>query len=448
MASIFSGEGTFRHGVHPPERKGLAADAAIEVLPTPAQVNIPLLQHVGATCESKVKSKQEVTLGEVIGESGAFISAPIHASINGTCGMGSVATLPNGRHVPAVPIKASENQPSADELLRDVLGGEWPTCGLEQYAPEKIVEAARTGGLVGQGGAAFPTYVKLKHNPEKPIDTILLNGCECEPYLTADYRMMVETPAPIITGALLAARACSAKRVLVAVEDNKPLAVDTLKQAAKGTDVRVVVLKTKYPQGGEKQTILATLGRIVPTGALPLDVGVVVINVGTAAALARAVLRGKPLTHRVICVTGDGVVKPKNLLAPIGASYKNLIDYCGGLKPNASRVIAGGPMMGFTLGNLETPVTKGTSGVTVLTDEDTRRPHETNCVRCGRCVDVCPMNLVPTRLALASRGKDWDLAKKYHITSCVECGCCAYVCPASLPLVQLIRMGKAQMPKE
>ncbi|MBN1556376.1 MAG: electron transport complex subunit RsxC [Phycisphaerae bacterium] len=447
-ATTFSGEGTFPHGVHPPERKGLAADAAIEVLPTPAQVNIPLLQHVGATCVSIVKPKQELTLGERIADSEAFISAPIHAGINGTAGMQSVATLPNGRHVPAVPIKAAEEQPTAEEIFKDVLGGDWPTRGLEQYAPEKIVEAAKTAGLVGQGGAAFPTHVKLKYNPEKPIDTILLNGCECEPYLTADYRMMVETPAPIITGALLAARACSAKRVLIAVEDNKPLAVDTLQQAAKGTDVRVVVLKTKYPQGGEKQTIFAALGRIVPQGGLPLDVGVVVINVGTAAALARAVLRGKPLTHRVICVTGAGIVKPKNLLAPIGASYRDLIDYCGGLKPTATRVIAGGPMMGFTLGNLDTPVTKGTSGVTVLTEEDTRRPAETNCVRCGRCVDACPMHLVPTRIALASRGKDWDLAKKYHITSCVECGCCAYVCPASLPLVQLIRMGKAQMPRE
>jgi electron transport complex protein RnfC len=447
-ATTVSGEGTFRHGVHPPERKGLAADAAIEMLPTPAQVNIPLLQHVGATCESKVKSKQELTIGEVIGDSEAFISAPVHASINGTAGMQSVATLPNGRHVPSIPIKAGEEQPSAGEILKDVLGGEWPTCGLEQYAPEQIVQAARDAGLVGQGGAAFPTYVKLKHNPEKPIDTILLNGCECEPYLTADYRMMVETPAPIVTGALLAARACSAKRICIAVEDNKPLAIDTLQQAARNTDVQVVSLKTKYPQGGEKQTILAAMGRTVPTGGLPLDVGVVMINVGTAAALARAVLRGKALTHRVISVTGEGIAKPKNILAPIGASYRNLIDFCGGLKPDAARVIAGGPMMGFTLGNLDTPVTKGTSGVTVLTDKETQRPAETNCVRCGRCVDVCPMNLVPTRLALASRGKDWDLVKKYHITSCVECGCCAYVCPASLPLVQLIRMGKAQMPKE
>lgn len=448
MATTFSGEGTFRHGVHPPERKGLAADAAIEVLPTPEQVNIPLLQHVGATCESIVKSKQDVTLGEVIADSKAFISAPIHASINGTAGMQSVATLPNGRHVPALPIKASENQPSANELFKDIFGGEWPTCGLEQYVPEKIVEAARTAGLVGQGGAAFPTHVKLKYNPEKLIDTILLNGCECEPYLTSDYRMMVEAPAPIITGALLAGRACGAKRILVAVEDNKPLAIDTLKQAAKGTDVQVVVLKTKYPQGGEKQTILAALGRTVPAGGLPLDVGVVVINVGTAAALARAVLRGKPLTHRVVSVTGEGIVRPRNILAPIGASYKDLIDYCGGLKPNAARVIAGGPMMGFALGNLDTPVTKGTSGVTVLTEEYTRRIRETNCVRCGRCVDVCPTNLVPTKLAIASRGKDWDLVKRYHIASCVECGCCAYVCPAGLPLVQLIRMGKAQMPKD
>jgi electron transport complex protein RnfC len=200
--------------------------------------------------------------------------------------------------------------------------------------------------------------------------------------------------------------------------------------------------------GGEKQTVKAVLGRTIPTGGLPLDVGVVVMNVGTAAAVARAVLRGKPLTHRVVSVTGAGIMQPKNLLVPVGVPYRKLIDCCGGLRPEAERVLAGGPMMGFTLGNLDTPVTKGTSGVVVLTEKDLQEAEETACVRCGHCVDVCPLNLVPTKLALAARHKDWELARRYHIMACMECGCCAYSCPASIPLVQLIRMGKAQMPRE
>ena len=275
-----------------------------------------------------------------------------------------------------------------------------------------------------------------------------MNGCECEPYLTADYRLMVEFPAPILTGALLAARACGASDVVIAIEDNKPLAIDILRRAAKGTGIRIVELATKYPQGSEKQTILATLGRTVPGGGLPLDVGAVVINVGTVATLARAVLRGKPLTHRIVTVSGKGIKRPRNLLVPVGTRYAELIDYCGGLTDDAARILAGGRMMGFPLGDLEWPVTKGTSGSTALREEDVLRTRETNCVRCGRCVDVCPMNLVPSRLALASRNEDWDLVRKYHISSCVECGCCAYRCPAGIPLVQLIRMGKAQMAKK
>jgi electron transport complex protein RnfC len=448
-ASGPTGKGTFPGGVHPPERKGLAADAAIEVLPAPAQVKIPLLQNAGAICQPLTKPRQEVVLGEILGDADAFVSSPVHASISGTTQMPCAVTLPNGRHMQAIPIKAAETQPIAgDDLYRDFFGGDWPCSGLEQHAPEGIVQSVRDAGIVGQGGAAFPTHVKLKRNESKPINTLLVNGCECEPYLTADYRIMVEAPAPILTGALLAARACGARRVVVAVEDNKPLAVDTLRKAAKGCDVEIIQLATKYPQGGEKQTIKAALGRTVPGGGLPLDVGVVVINVGTAAAVARAVLKGKSLTHRVVSVTGDGIHTPKNLLVPIGTAYGELIDACGGMNDAATRVVAGGPMMGFALAELDMPVTKGTSGVLVLTEADVRHSRETHCIRCGRCVDVCPMNLVPSRLALASRNQNWELVRKYHITSCMECGCCAYVCPAGIPLVQLMRMGKAQMPRE
>jgi len=446
--SDIPGKGSFPRGVHPPEGKLFAENSAVEIPPQPAKVAIPLLQHTGAPAESLVKIRQEVTLGEPIGKAGGFISAGVHATITGKVGKQGVCTLPNGRHVSMIPITAEGDQLEGQALWDDCFGGYWPTEGLEQYSHEQISQAVGDAGIVGLGGAAFPSHVKFARNEAKPIDTILINGCECEPYLTADYRLMLEAPQPIITGALLAARAAGAKNVIIAIEDNKPQAVETMAQAAGSSGVKIAELHTKYPMGGEKQTILATLGRIVPTGGLPLDVGVVVVNVGTAAAIARAVLRGKPLTHRIVTVSGAGIANPKNLLVPIGAGYAELIDYCGGLRDNAVRVVAGGPMMGFTLGNLDTPVTKGSSGLTVLTASDIKQAEETNCVRCGRCVDVCPLNLVPTKLALASKHEDWDLARRHHLTACMECGCCAYACPASLPLVQLMRVAKAKMPRD
>jgi electron transport complex protein RnfC len=434
--------------VHPPDNKHFAAEAKIEVLPTPATVTIPLLQHTGAPCKNLTKPRQQVAWGEKIGESEAFVSAPVHASVAGTTKMATSTTLPNGRHVQAVPIQAGDEQPDVEQIRAEIFGGDWPKGGMDSFQPAQIADAARDAGLVGLGGAAFPTSVKLTTNPAKPIDTILVNGCECEPFLTADYRVMLEHPEPIVTGALLAARATGASQIVIAVEDNKPDAIESLGDAAGGTDVTVAALATQYPMGGEKQTIRACLAREVPTGGLPLDVGVVVINVGTAAALARAVLRGKPLTHRVITVSGAGAAGGKNILAPIGVTYGELIEFAGGLTSRAARVLAGGPMMGFALGELDAVVTKGTSGVTVLSEQDVARAEETRCVRCGRCVDVCPLGLVPSKIALAARQKQWDLARKYHMNACMECGCCAYVCPAAIPLVQLMRMGKAQMPRE
>jgi len=296
--------------------------------------------------------------------------------------------------------------------------------------------------LVGLGGAAFPTHVKLTRNAQKPIETLLINGCECEPYLTADYALMVRAAGAVVTGSLLGQRATGASEVVVCIEDNKPKAMEAIGRAAKGTGVRVQALKTKYPQGGERQLTVAVLGKEVPTGGLPLDIGAVVLNVGTAAALARAVVRGRPLTHRVVTVSGRGIREPRNVLAPIGASYRELVEFCGGMTEDAARVVAGGPMMGFTIGSLDVPVTKGTSGLTVLTREEVRRSEETACLRCGRCVDVCPLNLVATKIALAAKTENVEVAERYHISACVECGCCAYVCPASIPLVQLIRLGK------
>jgi len=442
------GAGTFPHGVHPAEHKELSQDSPLAVLPTPKQVTIPLVQHLGAPAEALVKTRQDVQMGEMIAKPAGFISAAVHASISGKVGLGCAVTLPNGRRVQAVPIVAAETQPLAGaDLLDDVFGGHWPT-DVSRFEPRKITDATSEAGVVGLGGAAFPSHVKLLRNEKKPIDTLLLNGCECEPYLTADYRLMLEFPDSVICGGLLAARANGAERIIAVVEDNKPRAIDAMRKAAANTGIEVTVVPTKYPQGGERQAIYAITGRAVPTGGLPLDVGVMVVNVATAAAIARAVVRGKALTHRIVTVTGAGVVRPANVLAPIGASYRELIDFCGGLRPEASRVIAGGPMMGFALGDLDTPVTKGTSGITVLTARDVAKAEETNCLRCGKCVDTCPLNLVPSKLAVAARSQDWDLARKYHMPACIECGCCAFTCPAAIPLVQLIRMGKTKLPMQ
>ncbi|NKB72455.1 MAG: electron transport complex subunit RsxC [Candidatus Latescibacteria bacterium] len=434
---------TFARGIHPPQGKALSQDAPIEVVPTPKQVQIPLLQHAGAVCAMAVKNRQEVVLGDVVGQADAWISAPVHASIAGKVAKDTVATLPNGRHVATIPIRAGKEQMEGMDLRAAILGGSWPTAGLEQYAPDDIVAAVRQAGLVGMGGAAFPTHVKLQPAPKLPIETLLVNGCECEPYLNADYRLMVEAPEAVVSGALLAGRAAAAEKIVVAIEDNKPEAIAALRRAAAGTGIDVAVVETKYPMGGERQLIPAVVGRLVPTGGLPLDVGVVVINVATA--VAGAVLRGRALTHRVVTVSGAGVAQPKNLLAPVGISYGELIEFCGGLLPCAARVVSGGPMMGFAVGDLGTPITKGTSGVTVLSHAEIDRGREAACVRCGLCVDVCPLNLVPTKIAHAARAGQWDTARRYHAPVCMECGCCAYICPAQIPLVQLIRAAKASL---
>jgi electron transport complex protein RnfC len=441
-------KGTFSRGVHPPEEKYYSENKPIEILPTPDEIFVPLIQHIGAPCKVTVQPKQDVKIGDILGEAGGFVSAPIHSSINGKVVKSINRTLPNGRHIACVQIKADGPQLEGKALWEDVFGGEWQKSDLEKYAPEEIQKAVSAAGIVGMGGAGFPTHVKFARNPQKPIDTLIINGCECEPYLTADYHLMLEAPQPIVTGALLAAHAIGAKEIVIGIEDNKPEAIKVMKKACEGANINVMTLKTKYPQGGERSLLPAVTGRVIPTGGLPLDVGVVVVNVGTASAIARAVLRGKPLTHRVMTVTGGGVVNPKNLLVPVGVSYGFVLNYCGGMKKNASRAISGGPMMGMTIGDLNTPITKGASGFTILTEEEVKKSEETTCVRCGRCVDVCPLNLVPTKMAMASKHQAWHVAKMYHLMACVECGCCAFTCPASIPLVQLIRMGKAMLPKE
>lgn len=441
----YEGSGTFAHGIHPPDRKEISKAATIRVLPTPDQVRLSLHQNIGGPSEPLVKPRQQVAWGEMIGKGKSFVSTTLHASIPGIVQRSTRVTLANGRHMDTLPIKGDGEMPTEQDLWDDIFGGEWPTDGIEAFDRAQISRDISEAGLVGLGGAAFPTHVKIMPNDKKPIHTLIVNGCECEPYLTSDYRLMVEAPAPIIAGTLLAARSVGAKRIAIGVEDNKPEAVEALRRAATGTAIQIVVVKTKYPQGSEKHLIQAVVNRQVPLGGLPSDVGVAISNVGTAAAVARAVIRKKPLTHRVISVTGSGIVNPSNVLAPIGVSFGDLIDFCGGLTADAVRLVAGGPMMGFAFSNPDTPVTKGTSGLTVMTADEVKASEETVCVRCGKCVDVCPMRLVPTKIAMAARHGDIALSRRYNIMACFECGCCAYTCPAGIPLVQLIRAGKASV---
>lgn len=447
-AVLFAGPGTFAHGVHPPQFKELADSAAIEIMPAPEKVVLPLLQHIGGACVPVVKPKQVVTFGELIAKGEAFVSTTLHAPVAGVVQKTQMTTLSNGRHLQALVIRAQGEQLGGQALWDELYGGQWPRKAYQSMAPQDISAAIHQGGIVGLGGAAFPTHVKITPSEKKPIHTLMVNGCECEPYLTTDYRLMVEAPEAIVAGALLASRAVMARETIIGVENNKLEAVAALRRAAAGAGVKIAVLKTKYPQGSEKHLIKAVLDLEVPLGGLPMDIGVAMTNVATAASVAAAVMRGRPLTHRVISVTGAGIVHPKNLLVPLGISMGAVLDYCGGLRPTAARIIAGGPMMGFSFTDPETPVTKGTSGITVLTHEEIRKAEMTTCIRCGRCADVCPMNLVPTKIAAASRSKNLNLARRYNIQACFECGSCVYICPAGLPLVQNIRTGKALLAAE
>ncbi len=442
----FPGTGNFPHGVHPEDNKDLSANKTVEVMETPKTVTLPLLQHLGVPCTQMVKFGDTVGYGQMIGKGEAFVSASLHSPIAGKVKKNTMVTLPNGRHLDAITIQAEGDQVSPQKLWDETKSRDWPRDCISIYDPLTIVKVIHDSGVVGLGGAAFPTHVKVTPNDTRMIDTLMVNGCECEPYLTCDYRLMVEAPRAIVAGALLTGRAVSAREIVICVEDNKPEAVKKLTEAVEQTVIKIAVLKTKYPQGSEKQLVKSVLGLEIPLGGLPADVGVAMSNVQTMATVARGIIKETPLTHRVISVSGRGIRTPKNIFAPIGVSMGEVIDLCGGLTPDAARIISGGPMMGFAFSDLSAPVTKGTSGLTVLTHDEVRRSDaQTHCVRCGRCVEACPMNLVPTRLALAARYKNPAVASQYHIRACVECGCCTYVCPARINLVQLIRAGKVQV---
>jgi electron transport complex protein RnfC len=427
---------TFRGGVRPCEDKQATAHEPIEVLPLPARVCIPLSQHAGAPSKSVVEKGDTVRTGTLIGEPAGRISAATHASVSGT--VADIADLPHpltGRRGPTVIID-SDGRDTPDDCI-----GEQDYSG---FTVEQTVETLRLSGAVGMGGAAFPTYFKLTPPKEKPIDALLINGCECEPFLTSDHRLMLEQPAEIVEGAAIMSKVLGAKNVTIVVEDNKPDAVKTMAAAAASAGFKVRKLKNKYPQGAEKQLIKACLKREVPSGGLPMDVGCVVHNVGTALAVRDALRFYHPLYERVLTVTGPGVREPKNLRVRIGTPVRSLIDFCGGYALEVGKLILGGPMMGIAVSSDEVPVVKGTSGVVVLGRAATV-VDEHDCIRCGRCVQVCPMGLAPLRLDNLIRRGQLEAAKDEHVKDCIECGCCAYACPSKIRLVHQFKYAKSEI---
>jgi len=426
---------SFKGGVHPPEEKGLTASKGIETPPLPKRVIIPFSQHTGAPSKPIVKKGDEVKTGEKIGEIQGKISVPTHATISG-----KVLDIKEFPH----PVLGSR---SLACIIESDGKDEWISREeREDYlnlSPSQLIEIVKEAGIVGLGGAAFPTHIKLSPPKDKPIDTLIINGCECEPYLTADHRLMLENTEGILKGAEILKRILNPKRVIIAIEDNKPDAIEKMEKSAKGFEV--IKLKTKYPEGAEKQLIYALTRREVPSGGLPMDVGCLVQNVGTTLAVYEAVRFSKPLIERVLTVTGDGIREPKNLRVRIGTPIKDLIDVCGGYREPPAKVILGGPMMGLAQYSDELPVVKGTSGILILTPKTAEVPQEGPCLRCARCVDACPMNLLPCEIAKFIEHREFSKARDYGVLDCIECGCCAYVCPSKIRLVHLFKFGKSEI---
>lgn len=429
---------TFPGGIHPDYGKGPTAGKPVVRATPPKTVVIPLHQHTGAPCDALVKVGDEVRMGQKIGDVGAFVSAPVHASVSGKV----IAVEPRPHPALGVSLAVVIESDGQDMLDPNIK----PAGSLETLDAAALRKIIREAGIVGMGGAAFPTSVKVSPPPNKKIDTVALNGAECEPYLTADHRVMLEQAEEVVYGLRVLMKACGAGRGLIAIEDNKPDAMEQLARAVgSAADLEIMHLHTKYPQGSEKHLLKACLNREVPSGGLPLDVGVVVNNVATSAAVARAVRSGTPLYERVLTVTGSAVANPQNLLVRVGTSFAELIEQCGGFAKPAGKVINGGPMMGIAQSSLDVPVTKGTSGILCLACGEVVREEAQACLKCGRCIDACPMNLMPLWIsAYAERGMH-EQAEQYNALDCIECGCCAYVCPARRPLVQAIRLSKGEI---
>jgi len=436
---------SFPGGTHPAEKKDLSSAKEIQQVPAVKEVAVMLCQHIGAVCQPLVRKGNSVEAGQKIGDCDAFVSAPVHSPITGKVKEVALRSHPVLGRSMAIVIEALAHGSTNRSYftLQD-------DFDIDKYSAGQICEAVRQAGIVGMGGAGFPTRVKIEPNPRLPKDALIINGCECEPYITCDYRIMLEWTEKIIAGIKLAQKASGCSRVFIAIEDNKPKAIEVMKTALKtvpnSSYIQVVPVRTKYPQGGERQLIKAVLKKNVPTGGIPPMIGVVVLNVATTAAIAEAVISDLPLTHRVITVSGEAIAKPGNYYVPIGISVEDLIEFCGGVTQKSAKVVLGGPMMGIAIADLKTPLTKASNAVTVLTKEQIGRAkfarRQTACIRCGRCLEVCPENLNPTKIAHAVKHNLLDVAEQYYMSACIECGCCSYVCPANIEITGYIKTGK------
>jgi electron transport complex protein RnfC len=428
-------------GVHPPEFK-LTAGLAVEQMPVPARVSIPVAQNLGAPSSVVVAKGEKVRVGQLLAKGEAFISANVHSSVSGTVARIDEVVDSTGYRRNAVVI--------------DVEGDEW--METIDRSPEidrtirpdrqQIIECIREMGIVGLGGATFPSHVKLMVPQGRKADLLIINGVECEPFLTSDHRLMLEKGEEILIGTRILMKGLGVEKAIIGIENNKMDAIAHLREIAKSyPDISISALKVKYPQGGEKQLIKALTGREVPSGKLPIDVGCVVNNVGTAFAVYEAVQKSKPLFERVVTVTGKALPKPSNFLVRIGTPVGDLVEKAGGLPNGSAKVLNGGPMMGKALTTLDVPVVKGSSGILVITEEEAARVPVQNCIRCGKCVSVCPMGLEPYLLALATERAKFDLTESGRVMDCIECGSCHYICPSGRPLLDYIRVGKITVGK-
>lgn len=427
----------FRGGVHPEEHKDLTSGKAIQSAALLDKYVVPTQQHIGAPAKALVKKKDTVLKGQPIAESGGFISANIHAPTSGT--VTAVDSCPGlSGTLPAIEITSDgEDKPFEPGLepLED-----WRNADSETLK-QRICDA----GLAGMGGAAFPTHVKLSPPPAKKIDVLIINGVECEPYLTADHRLMLEEQSKLLTGIGIIARILGARKVYLAIERNKPDAIEALRGPAGKEGIEVIDLRVRYPQGAEKQLIYAISGRKVPTGGLPMDVGCVVQNVGTAVAITEAVTEGEPLIERVTTVTGSPVKEPGNWKFRIGTPLRNILEATGGVKYDPAKLIMGGPMMGISVANLDIPLMKNTSGVLLMGRDEIHQFTSEACISCGQCVDACPMRIMPGTLSVQIENERFELAEQWRAMDCIECGCCAYVCPTNRPLVQHFKRAKSEI---
>ena len=429
---------TFKGGVHAPENKDFTKGKTIEIANVPKTVYIPLSQHVGAPCEPIVNVGDSVKIGQRIGESKAFVSASIHASVAGVVKDIKTMYTPTGMKVKTIII---END-GTEEVHESVK----PSPGIENLLPADIIKIINDCGITGMGGAGFPVHVKVSPPPNKAIDTVILNGAECEPYLTGDHRVMLETPALVVYGLKALAKALNVQNAIIGIENNKMDAIKALRDVIKPEDnIQVVELVTKYPQGDEKRVISAITGRIVPAGGLPMDVGCVVSNVSTAKAIAEAILLGKPLYERVVTVTGNGIQEPRNLLVRIGTTFGEVIGQCGGFKGKPGKVLLGGPMMGIAQFTLDAPIIKGANGILVMTEEEVKVDSVQPCIKCGRCIEACPSRLQPLFISAYALKDDPEMADQYAALSCVECGACSFICPSKRPLAESIKHIKKEI---